>query len=186
MYLDGRDFQTVWQLAHNWANADPNKSDPNTLSFELVEAIHRLLSAIVIRAIAARTRRISILDNDSIGTVIFDSIHHIKINTCLRKDRFDKDYLDSIYVKRSDVLNWCDRERIAPPALWAPEKLLHRLARGIGWSVARRLLSPTSLRHGIKASCCSRMTKHLHSLRWSLIICSSCCLPDYAVRKPQP
>lgn len=120
MYLDGEDFQTVWRLAHKWVNADPNKSDLNALSPALMQAIHRLLSAIVIRDIVARIKRISILDDDSIGTVIFDSLHHLKINTCLRKDEFDKDYLDSIYVKRSEVLNWCDKERITPP-LWVPK-----------------------------------------------------------------
>lgn len=131
MYLEGEDFQTVWQLAHNWTNADPDTSDPSALPPELMQAIHRLLSAIMIRGIVACTKKISVLDNDSIriailddesiGTVIFDSIHCVKINRCLRKNRFDKGYLNSIYVKRSEVLDWCDKERIAPPALWATE-----------------------------------------------------------------
>lgn len=35
MYLDNsEEFQTVWQLAHNWVNADPDTSDVNSLSPE--------------------------------------------------------------------------------------------------------------------------------------------------------
>ena len=38
MYIDTKDFQTVWQLAHNWAYVDPNKSDLSSLSPELVQS----------------------------------------------------------------------------------------------------------------------------------------------------
>ena len=39
------DFKTVWQLAHNWIAADPDKTDPNAISPELRTAIHRLMHA---------------------------------------------------------------------------------------------------------------------------------------------
>ncbi len=123
MYLDSKDFQTVWQLAHNWVNADPNKSDLGALSPELVQAIHRLMGAMLSRNISARTKRATFFQDDSFFSFIFDFHHYLKFARCLRKDWLDKTYLESLYVSRADVLNWCDKERIAPPALWAPMNL---------------------------------------------------------------
>jgi hypothetical protein len=41
------DFKTVWQLAHNWINADPDQTDIKKVSPELRIAILRLMRAIV-------------------------------------------------------------------------------------------------------------------------------------------
>jgi len=59
MYLDSKDYQTVWQLAHNWVGADSEKSDPLQLSDELKHSIHRLMSAAINQTIPSRTMRIS-------------------------------------------------------------------------------------------------------------------------------
>jgi hypothetical protein len=45
MYLDSKDYQTVWQLAHNWTGADPDKNSTDEIPTELKEAIHRLMHA---------------------------------------------------------------------------------------------------------------------------------------------
>jgi len=121
MFLDGGDFQTVWRLAHNWVNADPDTSNVNSLSPELMQAIHRLMLAMRNRDIAARTIRTAFFQDDSFLSIIFDFYHYLKFRSCLTIGRFDKAYLDSLYVRRGDVLSWCDKERIAPPALWAPK-----------------------------------------------------------------
>ena len=62
MFLDNKEeFQTVWQLAHNWIEVDPDKTDTNAVSSELKNTIHRLLLAITSKNITARTRRWAIL-----------------------------------------------------------------------------------------------------------------------------
>ena len=121
MFRDGGDFQTVWRLAHNWVNADPDTSDVNALSPELVQAIHRLMIAMRARHIAARTKSGAIFWDDSFFSNIFDLRHYFKFLRCLKTSKFDKVYLDSLYVRRGNVLSWCVREYIAPPALWAPK-----------------------------------------------------------------
>lgn len=118
MYLDNKDFQTVWQLAHNWVNADPEKSDCNALSAELKEVIHRLMSAAFNRTISVRTRRMAFFNDDTFLSIIFDSHHFTKFWKCLRSDVFNKAYLDTIYLKRGDVLRWCQNEFLLPPPIW--------------------------------------------------------------------
>lgn len=118
MYLDSKDFQTVWRLAHNWVGADADSSDPVSLSPELKDAIHRLMSAAINRAIPIRTRRFIIFMDDSAISLMLDFLHLRRFWKCLRKDVFDKAYLDSIYMKRSDVLRWCQNEFLPPPPIW--------------------------------------------------------------------
>jgi len=47
MYLDSKDFQTIWKLAHNWTGYDPDVTDPQALPQEVQEVIHRMMASIV-------------------------------------------------------------------------------------------------------------------------------------------
>lgn len=118
MYLDSKDFQTVWRLAHNWVDADPDKSDPAALPDDLKEAIHRLMQAAFSQTISVRTRKRSFFFEESFLASIFDHGHFNRFLRCLRKDEFDKAYLDSVYVKRGDILRWCQNEFLDPPPIW--------------------------------------------------------------------
>jgi hypothetical protein len=125
MFLDNKEeFQTVWQLAHNWIEADPDKTDTNAVSSELKNAIHRLLLAITSKNITARTRRWAILEDDSIFTSPIDFYHRLKLYPCLKLNKFNKSYLDNLYVKRDEVINWCiNVAHRDPPSCWSPVNL---------------------------------------------------------------
>lgn len=123
MYLDSKDYHTVWQLAHNWVGADPEKSDPHQLSDELKHSIHRFMSAAINRAIPSRTRRFQLFMDDSFLSLLFDFRHFKKFSNCLRNDEFDKAYLSSIYLKRGDVLRWCQSEFLSPPPVWQVDEV---------------------------------------------------------------
>ena len=38
-----------------------------------------------------------------------------------RKKPFDKAFLDQLYLMRSEVLHWCEKEFREPPACWMPQ-----------------------------------------------------------------
>lgn len=118
MYLDSKDYQTVWQLAHNWVGVDPVTSESEQISDELKNAIHRLMHAAINQVIPSRTRRFILFMDDSFFTMVVDFRHSMKFRKCLRKDEFDKVYLNSIYLKRGDVLRWCLSEYLIPPPIW--------------------------------------------------------------------
>lgn len=114
------DFKTVWQLAHNWIEADPDKTDPSAISTELRIAIHRLMHAMSTKEITARWKGLRIFRDDSFLSSVFDLYHDFKFYRCLRNNRFDKHYLDNLYAKRNEVINWCiDVARLDPPSCWA-------------------------------------------------------------------
>jgi len=118
------DFKTVWRLAHDWIGADPDKTDPNAISPELRTAIHRLMHAMSTVEITARWKGWRIFMDDYLLSSVFDAYHNFKFYRCLRRNKFDKDYLDNLYAKRNEVINWCiDVVRLDPPPCWAITKL---------------------------------------------------------------
>ncbi len=124
MFLDDNpDYQTVWQLAHNWADANPDETDTNAISPKLREHIIRLMLAIRNRKISARTRKRSIFIDDSVISLIADIPHYLKTLNCLLKDAINKAYLDSLYVKREEVIDLCLKSHYVPPSCWMPKHL---------------------------------------------------------------
>ena len=124
MFLDDNpDYQTVWQLAHNWADADPDKTDTNAISPKHRENIIRLMLAIRNKKISARTRKRSIFIDDSVISLIVDTPHYLKTLSCLLKDAINKSYLDSLYIKREEVIDLCIRSHYDPPSCWMPKYL---------------------------------------------------------------
>lgn len=107
MFLDSDDFKSVWELAHNWIGEDTTKTESESISADLKVAIHRLLHAIANHEISARTRNHLILEDNSFWTFILDSRHLLKFFWCLKRNKFDEYYLNSLYVKRYEVINWC-------------------------------------------------------------------------------
>ncbi|SEQ46210.1 hypothetical protein [Nitrosomonas ureae] len=127
MFLDDNpDYQTVWQLAHNWAGADPNETVINAITPKLRKHIIRLMLAIRNKKISARTRKRSIFIDDSVISLIVDTPHYLKTLNCLLKDAINKAYLDSLYVKREEVIDWCIRSHYDPPFWWMPKYLPDR------------------------------------------------------------
>lgn len=113
------DFKSVWQLSHNWINANPENTDISSISPELRIAIHRLMHAMTTREITARWKGLRIFMDDSFLSLIFDLYHDFKFYLCLRRNKFDKQYLDNLYAKRNEVITWClDVVRLEPPSCW--------------------------------------------------------------------
>ena len=118
MYLDTHDYQTIWKLAHNWSNADLEYSDEVSLTPEVKFFIQRIMIAINQGKITVRNRRYRIFQDDSLFNFVFDFSHFRKFNQCLKKDIFIKAYLDSLYLRRSEVLSWCEIDFLSPPPVW--------------------------------------------------------------------
>lgn len=124
MYLDDNpDYKTVWQLAHNWAGLDPEKTDAKVIPPVLREYIIRLVLAIRNRVVTARTRDGVIFENNSFIFFFVDMYHYFKTMACLAWDNFDKPYLNSVYVKREEVINLSIKTYCDFPPCWTPRHL---------------------------------------------------------------
>ncbi|MER0171410.1 MAG: hypothetical protein DU489_12545 [Nitrosomonas sp.] len=113
------DFKSIWQLAHDWAGEESNQTNPAAISSELRLAIDRLIRAIGSKEISARWKGRRIFIDDSFLSFIFDFWHAIKFYRWLIHNKFSKDYLDNLYVKRNEVIIWCDKILLLnPPPCW--------------------------------------------------------------------
>lgn len=122
MYLtDSFDYKTVWQLAHEWTGQDSLSADPTSPSPEVKQAIHRILIAIRNRLITVRTKHRLIMSGDDFLDAVFNIKHDIKFYVCLKKNRFNKEYLDSLYVWRPEVIRWCQNDMLPVPQFWQPK-----------------------------------------------------------------
>ncbi len=120
---DNPDYQTIWQLAHNWAKADPSESDESALSPELRMHIHRLLEASDRQEISVQTSQRKILIDDSFFALVADLTHIIKYKIHLRGGKVNRTYLNSLYVKRNEVIDWCTKIYVNPPPCWTQKQL---------------------------------------------------------------
>lgn len=118
MYLDSKDYQTIWSLAHSWTGYDSDATDPQALPQEVQDVIYRMMAAIFRNGLPARTKRFLIFMDESLFTFIVDFRHYVRFYKCLHSDVFDKSYLKSLYVRRPNVLAWCEKEYLDPPPIW--------------------------------------------------------------------
>ena len=134
MFLDSSDYQSVWKLALNWDTPHEPPLSSESLPPQTKEHIYRLMYATVNQQLSIRNKHRAFFLDDSILSTIIDFPHLVKYVKCQRRGIIDKDYLDSIYVRRSEVLRWCQQEFITPPAIWRlipDEELL--VEENAGW-----------------------------------------------------
>lgn len=133
MYSESEDFRSVWNLAHDWAGFDPNKTDVKNLPKPVYLNLQRMSAAIQCRALPAQTKKLLIFIDDSLMTyLLFDLKHFIKLLLCKWGRSIDANYLKSIYVKRIHFIEWCEKERLPYSGFWvltqveSPHKVTYR------------------------------------------------------------
>jgi len=118
------DFKTVWQLAHDWVGEETDKTDPNAISPKLRLAIDRLIRAIGSKEISARWKGHRIFIDESLLSFIFDLRHSMRFYFWVMFNKFSKDYLDNLYVKRNEVITWCEKVALLdPPPCWSQNQI---------------------------------------------------------------
>ncbi|GJL76942.1 hypothetical protein [Nitrosomonas sp.] len=118
------DFKTVWQLAHDWTGEEADKTDPSAISPALRIAIDRLIRGISSKEISGRWKGYRIFLGNLFLSFILEPIHCIKFYRWLIYHEFSTEYLDNLYVKRNEVITWCEKVALLdPPPCWRPKHL---------------------------------------------------------------
>lgn len=118
-YLQTNEFETVWKLALNMAGVDDEAIDQDHLPETVRDSLFAIISAITWHKISVRTCSRLILEDDSITSFFTDICHHLRIGRTLRQAVIDKNYYDSLYVKRPEVIAWCEKDYLPIPPKWA-------------------------------------------------------------------
>ena len=122
MFLEGKDYLSIWKVAHQWADKDPESTKPDALPEEEQDNIFRIIQGFMRDDLTLRKKNGARIADDN-PFAIFSFISSIvRLRKCLIKHNFDKTYLDSVLVGRGEVLRWCQKEFRTPPNFWMPEE----------------------------------------------------------------
>lgn len=118
MYIDSEDYRSLWQLAHDWAGVDSQKTDINNLPTQVDLNLKRLASSVMSKVLKARTKSFVIFVDDSFIDLLLSIKHFYKLYRCRSGKSFDKEYLQSIFIRRPDFLEWIEREKYPATDFW--------------------------------------------------------------------
>ena len=118
MYSESEDFRNVWGLAHEWAGYAPEKTGDGELPNQVKLNLQRLTTGILNKSLRAQTKRAALFIDDSLFTVLFEANHFFKLLYCKWGKSFDKSYLQSIYIRRPNFLEWCEKEKLPYADFW--------------------------------------------------------------------
>lgn len=122
MYLEGKEFKSIWNAAHLWAGYDPELTDPNALPDEVRDHIHWFIVGHFRGELPLRRKWLYIdCRDESFFNSLLSITTWLKLRRGLSKNTFDKTFLDSLRIARGELIRWCHKEFRAPPPFWMPE-----------------------------------------------------------------
>jgi len=134
--LHPNDFRNVWELSHLWAGFEPAKTDTEELPEPVVDKLQKLIWGYLRGKISLRRKSGRRVIPDDFWLFVFNlNRTRVRLGNAVTERCFEKDFLNSLFVMRSEVLRWCADEFLAPPGIWAADLKLTSEAgdsRGIG------------------------------------------------------
>ncbi len=118
MYIESEDYKNIWELAHQWAGEDQQKTDINHLPNHVDLNLRRLAAAILSRDLKARTKSVAVFVDESLIDFLFSAGHVYKLWKSKTGSSFNKEYLQSLFIKRPDFLAWIEQEKLPPTDFW--------------------------------------------------------------------
>lgn len=128
MILEGIEFETIWRVAHKWANQDPSASNAESLDPFVKERLQRITRAVIHQKLSLRgSNSMPALDNWLVTNMLFERKVFWGLRACYYHQKIDKSLLDSFYVSRAEVLKWCNEEFLALPKFWLEDNIFSNI-----------------------------------------------------------
>lgn len=98
--------------------SDLDSTDPDNLPPQVLLYVQRVTAAVSRTQLPARNMKRKIFIDDSTISFLLDLSNFRKLRASLFNGVHDKGYLNSLYVKRADVIDWCGKEYLEVPSFW--------------------------------------------------------------------
>jgi len=116
---DTQEYLSVWEIAHQWEGMDPTQTDQENVPAEIKRRINRVLQAYFRKELPLRKPDgYRFTGHHWLHTMLNVDNQHEKLWDDLGNDCLDMPLLDCLFVRRGEILHWCNREFIDPPQLW--------------------------------------------------------------------
>jgi hypothetical protein len=130
------DHLSIWEVAHRWANLDPDHSDPKQLPIAVKDAFRRIAKAVQLEHIPlcneVGIQGRNYIYSRSTGKRIESEECFSALDDCLHRRRFDRDLLSLIYLPQWEFGAWLCGERMPLPDFWFPEEWCKQNAARLG------------------------------------------------------
>ena len=115
---------SIWEIACRANEIDPYITDSKNLPLKLRDALKSITRAI------HYDENMSVLDfkgienhgayNPKTGKEYDTETIHNLLSDCYESERFDKEFLDTVYIEDEHFANWCINKNIPLPTFWFP------------------------------------------------------------------
>jgi len=114
-----REFLSLWRIAHEWEGLNPEQTDRQNPPEAVKQRVYKLILGYFRDELQLRKHSGGRVPEEDIELLIFNlNRDRVRLRRCVFENEFNADFVDSIYVMRSDILSWCQKEFITPPACW--------------------------------------------------------------------
>lgn len=118
-FLLDEDFETLWSVSFRWCNREAPLIESTGIPDDVKQTLYRLIRGFFDKGLNLRLPRGRQVPREPMFLFIKDrNPWRNMLWRCLAKGQFNVPYLSKLYVKRSEVVAWCQAEQIAPPAFW--------------------------------------------------------------------
>ena len=108
MFLLGKDYLSIWDIAHKWAGFAPDTSDQKALPEQVSYLIHKLIEGYLSKELKLRRANGLRVPEDSLFLLLWNiNIWQKQMWDCLNNGKFNKAKLSNLFVKRSELLKLC-------------------------------------------------------------------------------
>lgn len=120
-FLNTEDFESLWAASFRWLGMDPQNFDSAEPPDQVKQITFRLIRGFYTGDVLLRRQSGYKVPYEPILFFIMDvNPWRKQLWECQAKGRFDKVFLSSLYIERSNILSWCEKIRIDFPSFWAP------------------------------------------------------------------
>ena len=137
--LHDSDFKSIWDLAHIWEGYDPAKTDPTNLPGPVADKIMKIIWGYIRKKLVIRRRAGGLVPNEAFFLFFIDvNRWRVRLMKIAQTQKFDREYLSSLFLMRSQVLKWCTEEYIDPPEIWKPAGIQGHAPLGVAAAASAR------------------------------------------------
>lgn len=123
MFLEGKDYLSIWEVAHRWAQFDPDATSPEELPEQVRYFIQKIVEGYFAGDLKLRRKNGYAVPREPMYLFFFNfNVWLRQLWRCLTKDEFNKNNLSSIFVRRSELLKLCAKEDVEPPSFWVKQR----------------------------------------------------------------
>ncbi|MDO9282163.1 MAG: hypothetical protein Q7T88_07260 [Methylotenera sp.] len=117
--MKGKDYLSIWNLAHRWAGVDVDSTDADNLPEEVQYLIKKIVEGYWNSNLRLRRSNGRKIPRESMLVFFYNlNFWQKALERCLFENEYDKSKLNSYLVGRIDLIRMCEHEDIDPPEFW--------------------------------------------------------------------